>query len=223
MQAVERPGDETLHAELVGVALSVVFASGEQIERVRLAGAGALVLVAPYHVSSDDAYLVLPEDIGTEIVDIMRDGDLDLLHEAMRDGLLAVGAVERVRKGVVALEVQRAETPAAALGAAMCYAASVSLGEGDLLDALNGLDHVLCTGASALVDDEGLDEMLREPEHVGTSWRAPADAPAEVRGAEPTYAWSRRLADGRVGIELALFAEYDEIVALLRPAAIVVG
>lgn len=223
MQAVQRGRDEALHTELATVALSVVFASGEQIEKVRQAGSGTLVLVAPYHVSSQDAYLVLPEDIGTEIVDIMRDGDLDLLHEAMRDGLLAVGAVERVRKGVVALEVERSETPAAALGGAMGYAASVSLGDGDVLYALNELEHVQCTVSSALVDDEGLDAMLRSSEHVGTSWRVPADAPAELRGSEPTYAWSRRLTDGRVGIELALFAEYDEIVALLRPAAISAG
>lgn len=220
MQAVERGRDEALHAELVGVPLSVVFASGEQIEKVRREGAGAIVLAAPYHVSSHDAYLVLPEDIGTEIVDIMRDGDLDLLHEAMRDGLLAVGLVERVRKGVVALEVERAETPAGALTAEMAYAAQVSIGAGDVLEALNELAHVECAGASALVDDEGLDEMLRESELVGTSWRAPANGPAELRGAEPTYTWSRRLTDGRVGIELALFAEYDELVALLRPASI---
>ncbi len=223
MQAVEQTVDEALHAELVGVPLSVVFASGEQIEKVRRDGTGTIVLAAPYHVSSDDAYLVLPEDIGTEIIDIMRDGDLDLLHEAMRDGLFAVGTVERVRKGVVALEVERSETPAGALAAGRRYAADVSLADGDLLDALNDLDHAQCTVASALVDDEGLDQMLRESEHVGTSWRTPADAPAELRGTEPTYAWSRRLADGRVGIELALFAEYDEIVALFRPAAISLG
>jgi hypothetical protein len=38
--------------------------------------------------------------------------------------------------------------------------------------------------------------------------------------AEPTYVWSRQRDDGRVGIELALFSEYEELVALVRPAAL---
>ena len=76
-----------------------------------------------------------------------------------------------------------------------------------------------CTVASELVDDDALERMLREREHVGTSWRAQRHAPPDMQG-DPTYAWSVRLPDGRVGIELALFTEYEELVALVRPAAL---
>ena len=42
----------------------------------------------------------------------------------------------------------------------------------------------------------------------------------DMAGVDPTYAWSRRLSDGRIGIEAALFCEYEEHVVVLRPAAI---
>jgi hypothetical protein len=59
--------------------------------------------------------------------------------------------------------------------------------------------------------------MLRKPEHLGASWRAAAAGGVQ---ADSTYAWSRRLGPGHVGIDLALFLEYEELVVVLRPAAL---
>jgi hypothetical protein len=73
--------------------------------------------------------------------------------------------------------------------------------------------------ASVFFDDEGLERVLREPEHVGVSWRVPENR-RDLIGVDPTYVWSRRLTD-RVGVELALFLEYEELVVLLRPLAFV--
>jgi len=220
----ERAVDSAL--SFAGVPLSVVYAESDSIEAARSGSSTAIALVPPFHVSDEDVYLVLPDDIGTEIVDILRDGDLDLLHEAMRDGLLVHGAIESVRKGEVALHVERALTPVKAL-ASLPYAAEVSIGGArpdadDPIDVLNDLDHLRCMIASDFVDEEGLEMILREPEHCGVSWRAPQDAPAHLQG-EPTHVWSTHLLDGRIGIELALFTEYEELVVVLRPVVLEPG
>ena len=55
---------------LAGVPLTVVFAEGEAIDAAHTSGGGSIRLEPPYHVADDDAYLVLPDDIGMEIVDI---------------------------------------------------------------------------------------------------------------------------------------------------------
>lgn len=215
-------GAEPAWAAFVGTPLTVVFAEAESIEQVRRAGEGVLPLEPPYHVSDDDAYLVLPDDIGVEIVDILRDGDQELLADAVREGLLVLGAVLRKGRGVVELHVEEAVTPADALAAGMEYGASVEVGGGDdPVRAANELGHVQCTMVSALLDDEGLERILRAEEHVGTSWRVPPHAADRLVGVEPTYAWSRRLAPGRVGIELALFSEEEELVAVVRPVELV--
>lgn len=207
--------------ELAGVPLSVLFADGDAIASVRAKGHGRLVLEPPYHVSDEDAYLVLPADIGLEIIDIFRDGDLDLVHEAMRDGLLVIGACDTSRRGEVVLECEAARAPIDLLRAGMPFAHAVTLSPGtDALAMLNGLDAVQCTVASELVDDDGLERILRSDEHVGISWRVPADAPPHVRGADPTFVWSRRLPDGRVAIETALFMEYEELVVVVRAVAV---
>lgn len=213
---------EPAWAAFVGTPLTVVFAEGDAIERVRSGGEGVLPLEPPYHVSDDDAYLVLPDDIGVEIVDILRDGDRELLADAMREGLLVLGTVLRKGRGVVELHAEIAVTPADALASGMEYGASVKVGGGeDPVRAANELGHVQCTMVSALLDDEGLERMLRREEHVGTSWRVPAHARDRLAGVEPTYAWSRRLGPGRVGIELALFSEEEELVAVVRPVELV--
>jgi hypothetical protein len=220
MHCVQTDRTEELHAAFAGVPLTVVFAEGATMEAVRSGATRALPLVAPFHVSDEDAYLVLPDDIGMEIVDIVRDGDLALLHESMRDGLLVVGEIARAKAGVVELRAEAWISAADALARGLPYAETISVAAGDpedLVDRVNELDHLQITMASALLDDDGLESMLRQREWAGTSWRVPEDAPARLRGAEPTYAWSRRLASDRVGVELALFAEYEEIVVLLRP------
>lgn len=203
-----------------GVPLTVVFADGEALAALREGRVDRVPLEPPFHVSDDDAYLVVPSDIGLELVDIFADGDRELLGEAIDEALLVVGSVEREGRGCVALHVDEAIGARALLDGGLPYGAEVEVGgEADPVEELNALDQARITISSELVDDEGLEAMLRRPEHVGTSWRVPSDA-KHLEGVDPTYAWSRRLADGRIGVEAALFAEYEELVLLLRPAVL---
>jgi hypothetical protein len=209
-----------LSEALAGIPLTVVFADGEALAAAREGRLEAIPLEPPFHVSDDDAYLVLPADIGLELVDIFADGDRELLGEAIEEALVAIGSVEREGKGRVALHLDEAVAARALLDGGLPYASEVEVGgEEDPVEALNGLEQARITISSALVDDEGLEAMLKRKEHVGTSWRVPAGA-KHLEGVDPTYAWSRRLSDGRVGLEAALFAEYEELVMLLRPAVL---
>jgi len=218
------PAPTSILEELIGAPLSVVFAEGDAIERLRERGQGALVLEPPFHVSDEDCYLVLPDDIGTEIVDILRDHDHELMHEALRDGLVVLGCIERRERGVVELHAEEVVTPAEALRQGLEYAAEVTVGgEDDPVEMANAMSHVQCTLVSGLLDDEGLERMLRKPEFVGSTWRVPAEAADRLVGVEPTYGWSRHVGPGRVGIELALFIEEEELVVLLRPLMLVAG
>ena len=206
------------HEVFSGVPLSIVFAEGDAIAAVVRGEAEMIALSPPFHVSDEDAYLVLPEDIGTEIVDILRDGDLDLLSEALRDGLLVIGSIEREGRRVE-LVIESFAVPAKALAEGLPYAETVVIASIDgALETLNALDHVQITVCSALVDEDGLSEVLSNAEYVGPSWQAPETTAKHSAGIEPTFVWSRRQRDGRVGIELALFSEYEELVVLLRPA-----
>lgn len=213
---------DRLSVELSGVPLTVVFADGDALRAVLEAGEGELALVPPYHVSDDDAYLVLPDDVGLELVDMFKDGDLDLLTDAMRDGMVAIGAVERsaTQKGKVCLHVEEAVNAADVL-ARMPYAERVGFGRGvDPAPLLNALPQAHVTVASAFVDDIGVEQMLRRPEWAGVAWRVPRDR-KDLTGVDPTFCWSRRDREGHVGIEMALFVEYEELVAVLRPARLV--
>ena len=213
---------EGLSVELSGLPLTVVFADGEALRAVLEAGEGELVLAPPYHVSDDDAYLVLPDDVGLELVDMFRDGDLDLLADAMRDGMVAIGVVERsaTEKGKVCLHVEEAANAAEVL-ARMPYAERVGFGRGvDPAPLLNALPHAHITVASAFVDEAGVEKMLRRSEWAGVAWRVPGDR-KDLTGVDPTFCWSRRDREGHVGIEMALFVEYEELVAVLRPARLV--
>ena len=96
MRIVDSPADPTLAEMIAGTPLSIVFADGEAIAAVRERGEGTVALSPPFHVSDEDTYLLLPDDIGLELVDMFRDGDVDLLAEAMRDGLVAIGAIEKL-------------------------------------------------------------------------------------------------------------------------------
>lgn len=206
-----------LAEELTGLPLSVVFAEAEAIASVRARGEGAIPLLPPFHVSDDDTYLVLPEDIGLELADMFKDGDLDLLAEAMRDGLCAIGVVERAGKGKVELHVERCASPADLLPR-MPFADKVGFGRGvDPVPLLNALDHARLTVASGFVDARGVGSMITQDEWAGVSWRVPKDR-KDLSGVDPTYAWTKRQRDGHVGIEAALFVEYEELVVVLRPA-----
>lgn len=212
---------DSAHATFVGAALVVVFAQAEEIARVREQGSGLVALEAPYHVSEEDTYLLLPDDIGEEIVDILRDGDAELVREAMRDGLCVQGEVGKHPRGRgMVLEAEQVCTPAWLLAQNDRYMTTVAVTAADSLRTLNQLAHVQCTTLSALCDDEGLEQMLRaEGEMIGCSWRPPASA-RRLQDIDPTYVWSRRLDERRVGIELALFREDEELVAILRPACL---
>lgn len=214
------PPNETPEGpRFAGTPLSVVFTDGERLEDLRKQGKGSVPLSPPFHVSDEDLYLLLPDDIGLEIIDIMQDGDFELLHEAMRDGLLVEGSVESEGKGVMALNVELCASPTTLLKKPH-YAATVLVGgdEPDPVETANSLEHARCTMSSSLLDDTGLEKILRRREYLGMSWQLPSDAPAHLSGAEPTYIWSKRLQGGEVGIELALFSEYEELVAVFRPA-----
>lgn len=217
--------DTDLAQALSGLPLSVVFADGEAIREVMERGEGEIPLVPPYHVSDDDAYLVLPDDIGLELVDMFKDGDLDLLAEAMQDGLVAVGVIERkksdgAKKGTVTLHVEEG-VRASELVQKMPFAERIGFGRGvDPVPLLNALPHAKITVASTFVDERGVEQMLRKAEWAGIAWRVPKDR-KDLTGVDPTYCWTRRDRDGHVGIEMALFVEYEELVAVLRPARLV--
>lgn len=203
-----------------GAPLTVVFADGEALAAAREGDAERIPLDPPFHVSDEDVYLVLPADIGLELVDIFADGDGELLEEAMTEGLVVLGSVEREGRGQVVLEVEEALTPRALLDAGLEYASEIAVGGGtDPVEELNALDDVKLTIASRFVDDDGLERMLRRRTHIGASWKVPKGA-AHLAGVDPTYAWSERLPDGRVGVEAALFSEYEELVMVLRPCVL---
>jgi hypothetical protein len=206
-----------------GVPLSVLFAQADAIGQLAAAGSGEILLQPPYYLGDDDAYLILPEDIGVEIVDILRDGDEELLGEAMRDGLLVCGEVARAGKRGMSLMAAQALSPRRALKEGLAYAATVDLASvDDAVRALNTLPHAQCTTLSALIDDDGLESVLRENSYVGISWRTPS-AMRRLSSIDPTYVWSRHLDQNHVGIEFALFVEDDELVALMRPARLVLS
>jgi len=177
---------------------------------------GKLTVEEPTAFPDAHAYLVLPTDIGTEIVDILEDSDRELLGEAMRDSLLVLGTLEPGED--FTLDVTAAISPRKALATEPPFAATVAVGGGgDPLPDINGLPHLHITMLSSLVDDESLEKILRRREFAGTSWRVPPDLREQLDAVSPTYAWSRRQTDGTVGIEFALFVEDEELIAVLRP------
>src|SRR4030095_15366789 len=88
-----RGSEELSHIGFAGVPLSVAFAEGDAINKVISEGHRTLTLEPPFHVAEHDAYFVVPDDIGMELVDILRDGDLDLLDETLRDSVLVQGTI----------------------------------------------------------------------------------------------------------------------------------
>ncbi len=218
MHLISHAPHETLDHPYVGLAFCLAITDADSIAALREAGEGRIALAAPFHMSEDDAYLIVPEDIGLELIDILRDGDLELLHETLRDGLLAVGQLERAERGMM-LSVERCITPLTALKEGLPHTEQLSPEGTDPVRRINQLGHVQCTTLSALVNDEGLEQMLRSEEYVGTSWTLDPALEKRLGQVEPTYVWSRRRQDG-VSVELAVFSGVDEVVLLLRPLLI---
>lgn len=204
------------------VALSVVLADPEEVASLRESQEPrSIVLMPPYHVSESDTYLVVPSDIGTDLIDIFADGDLDLVHDTVRESVLVSGDLEKAGRGAMSLFAEQSLTVADALVGGLEYGATIRLGGlGDPLRVLNRMPHVRVTMLSALLDPDGLAAALGAEQFAGTGWRVPREAASELRSIAPTYVWSRRTEEG-VGIELALFSEDDELVALVRPAMLV--
>ncbi|MCA9583263.1 MAG: hypothetical protein KC416_15795, partial [Myxococcales bacterium] len=206
-----------IQLELSGVPLTVVFADGEAIKAAHDDGSFAILLDPPFHVSDEDAYLVLPSDIGMEILDIFGDADAELLDEALRDGLLVIGAVERSEDGDVHLLADEVMRPGDALRSGMPYHHRCEIApESDCVSVINGTPGLQCTMASRLLDEETFERILAQREFIGCSWKAPEGAPPDQQG-DPTYAWTKHLGPGRIGIEMALFHEYEELIVVFRP------
>ncbi len=211
---------EAMARELSGAPLGIVLAEAEAILAARNGTSSVIPLLPPFHVSDDDCYLVLPEDIASELIEMFRDGDVDLLAEAMRDGLVVIGVVEKEGRGKVNLHVEACAAPETLLPK-MPFAHSARVGRGhDPIPQLNAIDEAYVTVSSKLVDEAGLEKMLKKPEQASASWRPPPRR-KDLAGVDPTYAWSRQQRDGSVGIEAVLFSEYEELVMLLRPARLV--
>lgn len=186
---------------------------------MRVRGSGTIPLSAGYSLSEDDTYLVVPDDVGDEIVDMLRDADHALLEEALDESLLVFGDVRRGPGGRADVAAEFAVSVSQAFRDGLPYAASLELSADPAwLRRLNQLSHVQCTMVSALLDGEGLQAVLDNPRYAGISWRSPADAP-NLASLAPTYVMSRRRG-GRVGLELALFVEDEDLVALVRPAEV---
>ena len=216
---------DSLARELAGAPLTIVHAEAEHIARAASGEPGASIpLLPPFHVSEGDASLVRPEDIASELGAMFADGDTDLLAEAMRDGLVVIGVVEKEGRGKVSLHIDACCVPEKLL-ARMPYAHTVRVGRGaNPVAEINALDEAQVTVASEMLDDVGLEKILRgaaskSGEFAGASWQPPKNR-KDLAGVDPTYAWSKRLGDG-VGIEAVLFSEYEEMVMLLRTARLV--
>ena len=225
-------------AQVAGLPLSVAFADADELASMRAALEGGeelseVLVNPPFHVSTEDAYLVLPEDIALELREMFQDGDCDLLGDAMKEGLVVIGTLEKAGRGTRSdgfprgkwkLVIDKAAIPAALLRT-MPYADSIEVGRGqDPIETLNALPQAKVTLQSELMDHGGLQRLvtglLVKPdatEHAGISWKAPRDR-KDLAGVDPTFAWSKKHSDGKIGIEAALFCEYEELVVVLRPA-----
>jgi hypothetical protein len=215
--------EQAIHDVFIGKALSVVAADGAALEAIRKGRKGELGLTPPIHVSDSDLYLVLPEDLAVDFVEILRDGDEELLAEAMHEGVLARGIVSRPGSKDVVLAVDRATTPAEVLATTDHYFAEMAFDFGDRHDvssavkSINASRHLQCTMASGLFNAEGLAAVLGSTAtYIGASWQHPQHS-RSANVADATYVWSRTLEKGGRGIELAVFSEYDELIAFVRP------
>ncbi len=212
---------------IVGSPLCVVFADADQIRAARR-GATEITLTAPFHVAAEDAYWVVPDDIGLEIIDILNDGDRELLDEALRDSVVVLGELEirgktatlRVDDVLDALEMVADETPHAEvtkLKKGLGAMSPMDTSRDETILALNKREAFQCTVSSAFLDRQGFSKMLNERDYVGMSWRAPEGLGLD--GIDPVHVWSRRVGN-KISVELVLFHEYEELTVVFRPLLI---
>lgn len=202
----------------VGAPLVILFADAEELQPSRQRGGGTIEVSAGVSLSDDDTYLIVPDDVGDELVDILRDADRELLEETLDESLLVLGDLHRGAEGRTVVAADFAMSVTEAFRQGLPYAAQVPVdGQGGGLRSLNQLAHVQCTMVSALMDTDGWRSVLRQSNYIGVSWRSPADTPS-LASLSPTFVVSNRSGDGHIGLDLALFVEDDDLVALVRPA-----
>ncbi len=201
----------------VGVPLPVVFADPADCEALRAGERQAFVPSTPPQMAADDRYLVVPDDIGIELLDIVREGDEDLWHEVLRDSVLLEGPCERWSGGQLALLVEQVVGLGEWFARTGPYACQLGVGPGlpDPLERLRREPALRCNVVGGLLDEEGLDRVLASAEFLGVGWRPPARY--RLEGVQPTLLWSRRTPDGAAAVELALFEEFEDLSVLLRP------
>ncbi len=201
----------------VGVPLPVVFADPADCEALRSGELQELLPSVPPQLAAEDRYLVVPDDIGIELLDIVRDGDEELWGEVLRDSVLLEGPCERWTGGQLVLVARRAVGLGDWFGASWEPACRIGVGPGlpDPLERLRREPALRCNVVGGLLDEEGLDRVLASPQFLGVGWRPPARYGLE--GVQPTLLWSRRTADGAVAVELAIFEEFEDLSVLLRP------
>ncbi len=205
----------------VGVPLPVLAVAAERIEALASGVEDELCFPGSFPLAPEDRYLLLPEDIALDLVDILADGDEELWAETLRDGLLVEGACEHYTDGVTRLLVRAGHNPGEWFRSARGYARTLGVGPGspDPLQRLNRDAGLRCTMLGGLLDEEGLDRVLAAPCFLGVGWRPPARY--ALQGLCPTWVWSRRLPDGSAAVEFVLFQEEDELSAMLRPVRFV--
>lgn len=215
VQEPRSPGSDVL--AWVGQPISVVFADGDEIRALRAGATDGLTLQPPYHLSDDDLYFVVPDDIGLELVDIFADADGELLAESWRDGVFVLGAIEQPPEGQPLLRALSHRSAQDFFAEPTRFAANIVVGQGNdpVLEA-NSAPHARVTVNGKMIDEDGLGSMLEAREFIGVAWRPPPQAD-HLRGVEPTYVWSRTQTDGSIGLEAALFVEYEELVLVARP------
>src|SRR5262245_37298942 len=97
---------------LTEAPLALVIADGDALLALRRGAPGPLPLVPPLHLSDHDLYLVVPDDVGLDLADTMRQGDRGGLRAALADSLVVRGEVGRANgRGV--LEVAEHWSPLA--------------------------------------------------------------------------------------------------------------
>ncbi len=200
--------------------LAIVVADGDALAAARAGAAGPIPLRPPLHLSESDCYLVIPADPGLEEFSAgLRRGDRNALRGALAASLVVQGEIVRAG-GRAAVDPTSHWEPLALLGGGKPFDALLHLSENhDAVRALNAVPFLKCASLAPLVDHDGLDALIESVERVGETWRAPVGGEDLYEDLDPTVCWTKRTPKG-IEVLLAVFTEYDEISAYLRPVEI---